>query len=183
MILIGITGEIGSGKDTFSDHFLKISDKKIVRMRFSDILKETLVQWSLPITRHNLQYLAIIMDREYGIGTLTNAIKERIKNQKADIVILEGIRWESDVDLLRSFEKSYLVYITADQEKRFERVKKRSEKIGENNLTIERFKTEDKEPTETHISKIGTGADLKIENNTTVEIFKSKIEDFYKSLF
>ena len=183
MIIIGITGEIGSGKDTFSNHLIKIAKgRKIVRTRFSDILKETLNLWSLPLTRHNLQYLAIIMDKEYGKGTLSNAIKERIKNQKADIVILEGVRWLTDVPLIRSFDKNTLVYITSSQKNRYERVKKRGEKDGEKSLTLERFKLEDKAPTETHISKIGKQADIKIENNSTVSDFKKKIEDFYKSL-
>lgn len=182
MIILGITGQIGSGKDTFSEHFLKIAKgKSIVRMRFSDLLRETLTLWSLPHTRHNLQYLAIIMDKEFGKGTLTNALYSRVKNQKSDIVILEGVRWKSDVELLRKFENNYLIYITADQKVRFKRVKNRNDKSGENNLTIDQFMLDDKEPTEIHISEIGTDADVKIENSGSISEFYNRIEDFYKS--
>lgn len=183
MIVIGITGEIGSGKDTFSAHLIKIAkEKKIVRMRFSDILKETLDLWNIPLTRHNLQYLAIIMDKQYGKGTLTNAIRHKISSQTADFVILEGVRWLTDVPLIRSFELNYLIYITSEQEIRFKRVKKRAEKVDEKSLTINRFKLEDKEPTEIHISKIGKKADVKIENNKSLKEFLEKIENFYKSI-
>lgn len=183
MIVIGITGEIGSGKDTFSNHFLKISKEKVVRMRFSDVLKDTLTMWDLPLTRHNLQYLAVIMDRQYGKGTLTHAVKKRIERQKADIVLLEGIRWKSDVPLIRSFKKNFIVYITTDLKTRFERVKKRAEKVDEKSLTFKRFIIESKAPTETHISDIGRGADIKIENSGTLKEFKEKIEKVYDANF
>ncbi len=183
MIVIGITGEIGSGKDTFSAHLIKIAKgKKIVRMRFSDILKQTLELWNLPLTRHNLQYLAIIMDKQYGKGTLTNAVRHKILREKADMVIIEGVRWLTDVPLIRSFERNFLVYITSDLEIRFKRVKKRAEKVDEKSLTISRFKSEDKAPTETQIKKIGQDADFKIENNFSLEEFNKKIEKFYNSL-
>jgi len=183
MLVIGITGEIGSGKDTFSAHLMKIAKgKKIKRIRFSDILKETLELWSIPLTRHNLQYLAVIMDKEYGKGTLTNALRQKIINARADIVIIEGVRWATDIPLIRSFERNLLIYITSDQKIRFKRVKKRSEKVGEKSLTINRFKLEDKAPTETHISKLGKKADVKFENNKSISDFKEKIETFYKSL-
>jgi len=181
MVIIGIVGEIGSGKDTFSSHFIKIAnDKKIVRVRFSDILKQTLDLWSIPVTRHNLQYLAIIMDKEFGVGTLTNALRQAVIKEKADIVIIEGVRWLSDVPLIRSFEKNYLVYITSDQNIRYERVKKRGEKVDEKSLTIDRFRLEDKEPTETHILEIGKDADIKIENNKTLKEFIEEIKKIYK---
>ncbi len=183
MIVLGIVGEIGSGKDTFSSHLIKIAkNKKIVRMRFSDILRQTLELWSLPLTRHNLQYLAVIMDKQYGKGTLTNALRQKIINQKADIVIIEGIRWLTDVPLIHSFERNLLIYITSNQEIRFKRVKKRAEKIDEKNLTISRFKAEDKAPTETQISKIGKKADIKFENNKSLKEFLEKIETFYKTI-
>lgn len=183
MIVIGITGEIGSGKDTFSNHLIKIAKgKKIIRTRFSDILKETLTLWDLPHSRHNLQYLAIIMDKQYGKGTLTHAISERIKKIKADIVLVEGVRWLTDVPLIRSFDDNRLVYITADLQKRFLRVKKRAEKVDEKSLTISRFRAEDKALTETHIERIGRSADVKIENNSSIATFKKKIETFYKDL-
>ena len=181
MIVIGIVGEIGSGKDTFSSSFIKIAkDKKVIRVRFSDILKQTLDLWSIPLTRHNLQYLAIIMDQEFGKGTLTNALRNRIINENADIVLIEGVRWLSDVPLIRSFKKNFLIYITSSQEVRYKRVKNRGEKVDEKNLTLERFIIEDKEPTETHILEIGKDADIKIENNKTLKEFLEEIKKVYK---
>ncbi len=182
MILIGILGRIGSGKDLFSEYLPEIAgDKKILVMRFSDLLKETLDLWNLPQTRHNLQYLAITMSRQFGEGVLTHAVKRRIESKEADIVILGGVRWESDVEFVRSFKKNYLVYIVADQKIRYERIKKRSEKIGEKNISFERFLAEDDEPTETHISDFGMSADVIIENNSSLKEYKAKIQDFYNT--
>jgi dephospho-CoA kinase len=51
MIVLGLVGEKGSGKQTFSDFLKKAAKgKKIAHMRFSDILRETLELWSLELT-------------------------------------------------------------------------------------------------------------------------------------
>ena len=118
------------------------------------------------------------MDENFGKGTLTNAIYERIKNDKKNIVIYDGIRWQTDVEMIRSFHKNILIYITANPKVRYERLKERKEKIGEENLTFEQFMKEEKAYTEIFISRIGKTADFKIENNYSIEKFKDKVKEF-----
>lgn len=179
--IIGIVGENGSGKDTFTTFFTAaVAPLSVSKMRFSDVLSDTLSMWDIPPSRSNLQNLAIIMDETYGTGSLTHASKMRITNTQSDFIILEGIRWDQDVPMIRSFPNSTVLYITSDANTRFERMKLRKEKPGEENLTKERFLIEEKAKTEIHITKIGKNADYKIENNGSIEEFRQKVEEFYE---
>lgn len=180
--IIGLVGENGSGKDTFTTFFKAAAAPLTVKkLRFSDVLADTLKMWDIELSRSNLQNLAIIMDREYGKGTLTHATEKRIKEDGSDIIVLEGVRWHTDIPMLKKFENSYLIYVTADPKIRFDRLKKRGEKAGEAGLTFERFQKEEKAGTETDIPEIGLKADFKIENNGSLDDFREKVEEFFRS--
>lgn len=182
--VIGLVGEKGSGKETFCVFLEEIAkNQKIFHIRFSDILKQTLMLWDLPITRHNLQLLAQVMDQGFGQGTLTHAISEQIKGSEADIIILDGIRWQTDLDLLNSFSNPLLIYISADLQKRYNRLLLRGEKSEEQISTIAQFKKEETAKNELLISKFGKKADVKIINNGTLEDFKAEVEKFYSNKF
>ena len=87
--VIGIVGEKGSGKGTFTKFLNDFLPGKVSIVKSSDILGETLELWDIPKTRSNLQQLAIIMDDTYGVGTLTHAVEERISKSKNTIVAYE----------------------------------------------------------------------------------------------
>jgi dephospho-CoA kinase len=181
-LIIGLVGEKGSGKQTFADFLKELANQKIAHVRTSDILAETLNLWTIPTTRINLQHLAIIMDREYGQGSVTRAVEQRIKNLDAEIIILDGVRWTTDVALIRKFSKNVLVYITANQKTRYLRLKKRSSKVNEKGLSFKQFLKEEKEKTEVEIPKIAKTADVKIINDSSYNSFKKQVEQFYKEL-
>ncbi len=178
ILIIGLVGEKGSGKETFGN-ILKglIPQKDIARIHFSDILVETLDLWNVPKTRRNLQILAQHME-EFGKGILSKSIKKRVENFKAEIVIIDGVRWESDLNMLKSFPKNLLVYITADLKIRYQRTKNRREKAFEETASYEQFVSEEKAKNEILIPKIGKGADYKIVNNGSLEEFKTQVEKF-----
>ncbi len=177
MILIGLVGENGSGKETFANLLKeKFGTNAVTHIHTSDLLKETLTAWSVPLTRRNLQDMAIIMDHAYGKGTLSRAIKERITNAKTDFVILDGVRWQSDVDLIRSITPNKLVYITASVEHRYERIKTRKEKVGEDQASFEQFLKEEQIETELEIKNIGKGADITIVNDGSIEDLRREVE-------
>lgn len=179
--IIGLVGEKGSGKETFAK-FLKeiIKNKTITHIRFSDILGETLTLWDLPKTRENYQHLAVIMDDGFGKGTLTHAISKKIQTTHSEIVVLDGVRWQSDIDLINTFPYHLLVYITADLPIRFERLKKRQEKKYEETTSFAQFMKEEKAKNELDIPIFGKKADYKIVNNGSMKDLKKQTEEFYK---
>lgn len=181
-VVIGLVGEKASGKGTFSNYLDDIIAP--IHIAFSDILFETLNRWGISTTRENLQNLSIAMDKAYGKGTLTNAVKKRVDNcPKCAVVILDGIRWESDVEMLRNFPDNTLVYITANQKIRFERARARKAKKGEAQATFEQFVKEEQALTELLIPKIGAIADFKIENNGSLYDFKEAVLNVYEKIF
>ncbi len=187
-LVIGLVGEKGSGKETFAEIFCKVLEaspfgrrKKVEHVKFSDLLKETLALWSLPATRPNLQDLVVIMDKHFGEGTLSEAIYQRIIGLSAEIVLVDGIRWDSDIVLLNRFPKHKLIYITADLKVRFERICQRREKIGEGE-SYEQFLKEEQAANEISIPRLGAQADVTIQNNKTLREFKSEILNAFKSI-
>lgn len=182
-ILIGVMGEKGSGKETVGDLIIKnLSNKKVERIRSSDVLGDTLKQWGIPLNRHNLQYLAIIMNKEFGPETLSNAVKKRMEEIDAEVIIFDGIRWPADIRLLRSFNKNKLIYVTASPEIRYERVKARKQKVGEGQATFEQFLEEEKAETEIYIGEIGNGADVKIDNSKGLLDLEISVKNFVSNL-
>lgn len=181
-IVIGLVGEKGSGKETFVKLLTEVAPKlSIFHTRSSDILAETLEAWGLPKTRENLQDLAIIMKDKFGPATVSNAVAKRIDSSSQDLAIFDGVRWDSDVELIRSFSRNFLIYITADLMIRYERLKERKEKAFEEGTTFEQFMKEEKKENELLIPTIGQSADVAIINNTTLEEFKNKVENFYQT--
>lgn len=183
MVIVGVAGEKGSGKDTFCTLLEKRLHKFTVeKIRFSDVLGETLDEWFLPKTRHNLQRLAIVMDAEYGKGTLCEATKQRVVKSKADVVLLMGIRWSQDVEMLRSFEKSVFLYVTADVKVRWMRTRTRGEKSDEGTASYKQFVQEEKVQTEVDIAKLGEQADYVIENNNDMSLLEESVEEIAQSI-
>ena len=181
-IVIGLVGEKGSGKGTFVSLLREIVPKKsVAQIRFSDILFETLDLWGIQTTRRNLQELAIAMRNTYGEDIIARVTCERAVHVRADIVILDGIRWPPEVGMIRKLLNNTIVYVTADSRLRYERLKVRGEKVGEANATLEQFLEEELAATESFISSIGAAADFRIVNDTSVEDFRRQVEEFVRT--
>lgn len=193
MQIFGLVGEKGAGKQTFVNFVTQIAsssstiaqgprnDKgeglKVRQIRFSDILAQTLIMWDIPITRANLQKLAIMMSESFGQTALAKAAIFSLEGDSADIIIFDGVRREAEARLVRSFKNSVLIYITASQKLRYQRLKTKSEKVGEVGLTFEQFLEEEKSKAEKDIPEIAKKADIKLENNGTLEEFKANIKN------
>lgn len=181
--VIGVVGEKGSGKGTFVHILQALATQSIECVKSSDILADTLTMWDIPLTRSNLQQLAIIMNGKYGNTSLSHAVEKRIGALPSSIVIYEGIRWPSDLDMIRKFPKHILVYVTAPAETRYKRTLARKEKVGEGEATFEQFMEEEKVLTETQIVKIAAEAEVRIENTGSKEDFEKKVKEFCDAFF
>ncbi len=182
-LVIGLVGEKGSGKQTFVNFFKDLNPNLNIRqVRFSDILAQTLLMWDIPITRSNLQQLSIAMDKTFGSKTLAHAAKFNIEGENADVIIFDGIRGQTQVDMIKTYPKNIIIYITANQKLRYQRLKNKSEKVGETGLSFEQFMKEEKVKVEIAVPKIGKKADFKIENNSTLDEFKAKIRQLLLQL-
>jgi len=177
MLVIGLVGEKGGGKGTAVRLMSEAlpTGTRCVGVRFSDLLRETLTLWHLPHTRANLQNLSRVMDADFGNGTLAHAMGHRIAGIDADVVVLDGVRWEADRLLIRSFAKNLLIYITASTHTRYERLCARRENVKEHETSYEQFLEEEQATSERAIPAIGATADVRIDNEGSLEEFIERI--------
>jgi len=179
--IIGLVGEKGGGKGTFVQ-VLKKFMPGLDHIRFSDVLLAIAAELGIPkekVSREQLQKLAPALEKIFGKGCITNGVRARIKKSRSSTIVLDGIRWPSDLEMLRSFPNNTLVYVTADPQIRLQRTQKRKEKSGEDKTNLKKFLKEEKAETEKYIPEIGAKADYKLENNGPLEKFRRKVEVFY----
>ena len=177
MVVVGLVGEKGGGKGTAVRLIGEAlpPGTRCIGVRFSDILRETLTLWHLPHTRANLQDLSKMMDAQFGSGTLAHAMGHRIASIDADVVVLDGVRWEADRLLIRSFANNLLIYITASIRTRYERLRARRENAKEHETSYEQFLEEEQATSEHAIPAIGATADVRINNEGSVENFAQQL--------
>jgi len=181
-IVIGLIGEKGAGKGTVSDYL--IEKYQAVHYGTSKILRRTLEDIHLPVTRDNLVKLALVLKEGYGPTIIIDSLIQDMEKNGSDILIADGIRMHGDVEPFRKKygENFYLVYVTADLKIRYERTKMRKEKAGEGDATLEQFLEEEGKLTEVSIHEIGRQADFKLNNNGTPEELIAQTEEMLASI-
>jgi len=181
-IILGLIGEKGSGKGTVSDYL--ISQYGAVHYGTSKILRRTLEDLYVHVSRDNLVKLALVLKEGYGPSVIIDSLIQDMEKNGSDIIIADGIRMHGDVE---PFRKKYgnnffLIYVTADLRLRYERTKKRKEKEGEDKATFEEFLEEEGRLTEVSIHEIGRQANFKLNNNGTSEELKKQVDDMMKKI-
>lgn len=180
MKTIALVAESGAGKGLFVEIVKKLlPELSIVSVRFSDPLVEILDLLGKERSRDNIDTLVTALREAFhDQGILEGALKKRLQGIKADIVILDGLRKEKEVPLVRE-SNGILVYINADQRVRYERRKGEAEKPDELGMSWEKFVEQGNAPPQREIRHIGEiMADAIIENNASVEEFALKIKEF-----
>lgn len=164
-IVIGLIGEKGAGKGTVSEYL--IEKYGAVHYGTSKILRRTLEDIHVPVTRDNLTKLALVLKEGYGPSVIIDSLIQDMEKNGSDIIIADGIRMHGDVEPFRKKygKKFFLVYVYADLKLRYERTKKRKEKDGEDKTTFQEFLEEEGRLTEVSIHEIGKLADFTLNND------------------
>lgn len=173
-IILGFVGELAGGKGTSCDYLIKKYDAGY--HRFSTILRDVLKRLYLETSRENMQKISTVLRKNFSEDILARVIADDVKNDTHQVVAVDGVRREADIKYLREIEGFYLVYITADIEKRFERIKKRGENTDDAEKTFEQFKLDHLGEADIQIPQTGAQADFKIDNNGMMEELYEQIE-------
>src|SRR3989344_3808493 len=171
--LIGLTGEIGAGKDTFCEYVKKNYDNVFV-FRFSDALTDVLKIFFDAVKREDQQWLGLVLRERFGKDILVRALIKKANSINDGIIILNGVRKDGEVNAIKEIGGK-IIYITAEQKTRWERVKIRGEK-ADDDVPFEKFLEMGNAEAELQIPDIGKAADFKIENNDSKEEFYQKVK-------
>ncbi|MFH0853990.1 MAG: AAA family ATPase [bacterium] len=173
-IILGFVGELAGGKGTSCDYLIKKYGAGY--HRFSTILRDVLKRLYIETSRENMQKISTVLRKNFSEDILARVIADDVKNDPHQVVAVDGVRREADIKYLREIEGFHLVYITADIEKRFERIKKRDENPDDAGKTFEQFKLDHLGEADLEIPLVGAKANFKIDNNGTIEKLYAQIE-------
>ena len=162
-IILGFAGEIACGKGTCVKY---LAEKYgAVSFRFSDPLRDIAKRLYLDESRENLQNLSTTLRGSFGQDILSKTVFRDAENSKSKVVIIDGIRRKSDIEMFKDAPEFKLVYVDADMRMRFERIIKRGENTDEKGKTFEEFQKDHEQEAEKEIQSLKEIADFVIDNN------------------
>ncbi len=176
-LVVGLVGRMGSGKGVVSDYLHEKYGAS--QHRFSQVLMDLLDRLYLPHDREMLQGIGACVRNTLGAEIIVDAFKKDLESDRSSVIVVDGIRYPNEVDMLRGFEENVLLFIEAPVKLRYERCKKRGEK-GEADMTYEKFLDAEGRETERYIDDLKEGADYVIDNSKTLEKLYEKIDNIIK---
>jgi len=165
-LVIGLTGRMGAGKGTAAEHLKK--KYKARQFVYSDILADALRRLHIEVTRANLQALGKCLREGMGKEVLVDAMKGDLETAKDKVLLVDGLRYINEVEMLRKFKDNILIFVDAPAEQRYERLRKRAQK-GEGSMTLKQFKEREGAATEKELGALKKMADCVIENTGSVK--------------
>lgn len=179
-IIIGIAGEIASGKDTVSRYYQKKHGASMYR--FSDILRDILKRLHLEENRKNLAAASLMLRETFGEDIFARSIAEEIEKDGSDLIVIDGVRRSSDVKSIQGLLGFMLLYINADPKRRHERMNNRNQNADDMSKTFEEFLHDSELESETEIRKLAEEADFTIDNNGTLDELYAHADAFLAKL-
>ncbi len=178
-IVIGLVGETGSGKDTVA-HYLK-RRYGVDLLRFGMPLKKTLDLFFDKSSKEDQAWLYTMFKDRFGEDVLHKGVLRYVQ-QNNGIMCVNGMRMMMDLEFIRSFENSYIMYVTADQKMRWKRVTSRGEKSDDDQTFDEFKKFEAESETEKAIPVIGKDADFTVKNDSSMDDLLWQVDDAMKNI-
>jgi dephospho-CoA kinase len=170
----------GAGKSTIAEG-LKSKGFEIINM--GNAVRNEAKKRNLEPTGSNLGKLMLELRENNGPGAVAELIKSEIENSKSSVIIIDGIRSSSEIEVLRKYGTVKLLVIHASTDTRFEFLQKRGR--SDDPKTKEIFEERDNRELGVGISNPIALSDDAISNNdlTKEELIEAsfkKIEEWLK---
>ena len=172
--IIGLVGDIAAGKSTATEYIKQTHGA--TTYRFSTILRDIAKRLYLEENREHLQQLSTIIRQQFGDDILSKSIAHDVIQDNHPLIIVEGLRRPSDSTYLEQQPGFQLIYITADERLRWERLTKRGENKDDATKTFEQFKQDEQAEADSLIKDIAKKATHVIINNGTKEELYAHID-------
>lgn len=181
-MLIWITGTISAGKWTIVDYLIEYGFAHYsVRNYLAAILQE---QW-LPIIRDNTTPLANWLREKYGGSYIVEQLIEQSKRDQQELIVIESIRAIDEANLIKQ-NWWILLWITADQELRYQRALGRNSSTD--HITFEKFIDDEyiegssMDQSKSNVFTCLELADIVFLNNGTLEELYLQLDTYFDSL-
>lgn len=173
-IIFGFVGQAGSGKGTAANILHKKYGAEV--FTFSDILHHILNRLFLPNSRDNLIKMSQTLRESFGQDILANTMERQVAESNCELIVVDGIRRIQDIEDLRKNPNFHLIEIQTLPATRFERLKLRNEKPGESSMSWEEFLEMGNKETEVTIAAVAQQAELRIDNQGSMEELDVELE-------
>ncbi len=177
-IIIGFVGDLAAGKGTLASYLaLKYNCNTY---RFSTMLRDMLDRIYAEKTRDNLQILSTLLREQFGQNIMSKVIAKDVEEDEGQLVVVDGIRRPTDISYLKEIPGFHLIYITANAQTRYERMKLRNENPGDAEKTFEQFTLDEQAEADKLIKELGTTAEDTIHNDGNYEELYAQVEALLK---
>lgn len=172
--VLAVTGKPGAGKETFARLTSDVLRENgvylnptVMEFGTNGILGKMADYLNILRSRDNLQRLPTLLKDNFPGWHLSKFMEKQIMDDRfSELIIVDGVRWLEDEQMIRNLPvPNFMVYVHANPEKRWERIKKRQRRQEDANLPWEKFLQQDGAETEINIDAIGSRANYKIDNN------------------
>jgi len=109
-LIVCLTGMPGAGKSTIAEG-LKNKGFEIINM--GDAVRAEAKKRELEPTGQNLGKLMLELREKNGPGAVAELIQDQIKNSEHEIIVIDGIRSNAEIDVLRNLGTVKLLSIHA----------------------------------------------------------------------
>jgi dephospho-CoA kinase len=106
----------GAGKSTIANG-LKSKNFKIINM--GNAVRDEAKKRNLEPTGENLGKLMLELRKSNGLGAVAELIEDKIKNSKSDVIVIDGIRSNEEIQVLRKIGTVKLLSIHASTDRRY----------------------------------------------------------------
>lgn len=139
MVLIGLAGTNGSGKDSVGEMLAERHNFLMVSV--SDLLRDEARKRGLAVERENLRMISAEWRREFGLGVLVDRAVELAKKGDYKGVVAVPMRNPGEAKRVHELGGT-LVWIDADPKVRYQRIFSRR-RSPEDDKTFEQFQAEE----------------------------------------
>ena len=158
-LIVCLTGMPGAGKSTIAEG-LKVKGYTVISM--GNTIREEAKNRNLEPTRDNLGNLMLELREKNGPGAVAELVKSQIDSSTADVILIDGIRSNDEIKVLRKFGDVKLLAVHASTDTRFDFLQKRGR--SDDPQTKEHFEERDNRELDVGISNSIALSDYIISN-------------------